>query len=81
MSESGRQSTADQPTIDLPPPAPTALPGVRVEFAARTHVGRVRKNNEDHHLIARLSKSLQVLRTDLPRGAAPRKMRKTPVSV
>jgi PPM family protein phosphatase len=72
MSEPGHQTPADESTIDLPPPAPTAPPSVRVEFGARTHVGRVRHNNEDHHLIARLSKSLQVLRTDLPRGNAPR---------
>jgi hypothetical protein len=72
MSEPGRSPPADEPTIDLPSPDPAAHPVVRVEFAAGTDVGRVRKNNEDHHLIARLSKTLRVLRTDLPRGDAPR---------
>ena len=72
MSEPGHQTPTDESTIDLTPPTPTAPPSVRVEFGARTHVGRVRPNNEDRHLIARLSKSLQVLRTDLPRGNSPR---------
>jgi PPM family protein phosphatase len=68
MSEPGHQTPADESTVDMPSPAPTAPSSVRVEFGARTHVGKVRPNNEDHHLIARLSKSLQVLCSSLPRG-------------
>jgi protein phosphatase len=47
--------------------------GVRVEFGALTHVGKVRPNNEDQYLIARLCKSVQVLSTSLPddRGSRP----------
>jgi protein phosphatase len=39
---------------------------VRVDFGALTHVGKVRPNNEDQYLIARLSKSLDVLASSLP---------------
>ena len=53
-------------TLDLPRPLPVGPSAVRIEFGARTHVGRVRTNNEDQYLIARLSKSLQVLDSSLP---------------
>lgn len=53
-------STCDFPTI------PTPVRRVRVSFAGETHAGRVRPNNEDHYLIARLSKAMQVCRTNLP---------------
>jgi protein phosphatase len=44
---------------------------VRVEYAAATDVGKVRTNNEDHHLIAHLERSLRILSTSLPDGALP----------
>jgi protein phosphatase len=56
----------DRSTENLPCPAPLSPLKVRVEFAARTDVGRVRSNNEDQYLIARLDKSLQVLDSSLP---------------
>jgi protein phosphatase len=37
-----------------------------VDFGSLTHVGKVRPNNEDHFLIARLCKSVQVLQSSLP---------------
>jgi protein phosphatase len=43
-----------------------------VEFAARSHAGKVRTKNEDHFVAARLNKSLRVLQTNLPSGDAPR---------
>jgi protein phosphatase len=49
-----------------PSQSPTGRPSVRVEFGARTHVGKVRRNNEDQYLIARVAKSLEVLQTSLP---------------
>src|SRR5438445_641386 len=59
--------TPDAPTVELPaltpPPAPV---NVRVTFGALSHVGKVRANNEDHYLVARLRKCLSVLRTNLP---------------
>jgi protein phosphatase len=36
------------------------------EFGALTHIGKVRPNNEDHYLIARLCKSVEVLQSSLP---------------
>ncbi len=53
-------------TVDLPAEAPTAPADVRMEFAGRTHIGKVRPNNEDQFLIARLHKSVDVLAASLP---------------
>ena len=41
-------------------------PRVRIKFGGLTNTGKVRGNNEDHFLIARLSKSMQVCKTSLP---------------
>ena len=51
--------------------APLFGPMLAVESAAATHPGRVRQNNEDHHLVARLGRSLEVLATNLPAGELP----------
>lgn len=45
------------------PPAPA---GVRLEFGARSDVGKVRPSNQDRYLIARLCKSVEVLAANLP---------------
>lgn len=55
----GGDSTAEFPT-------PTELQDVRVEFAAMSHVGKVRRNNEDQYLVARLKKTVEVLQTSAP---------------
>jgi protein phosphatase len=39
---------------------------VRVEFGARTDIGKKRPNNEDQFLIVRLTKSMEVLSSSLP---------------
>jgi len=57
----------DGSTIIIPRPATTPVK-VWLEFAGHTHVGKVRPNNEDQFLIARLSKSLVLLATSLPAG-------------
>ncbi len=44
---------------------------VRVEFGALTHVGRVRRDNEDHYLVARLGRSLEALMTNLSADVLP----------
>ena len=41
-------------------------PRVRIKFGGLTDTGKVRGNNEDHFLVARLSKSMQVCKTSLP---------------
>ena len=44
---------------------------VEVEMAAHSHVGKVRKINEDHYLVARLDRAFSPLLTNLPPGALP----------
>ncbi len=43
-------------------------PRFRVKFGGLTNTGKLRGNNEDHFLISRLSKSMQVCKTSLPGG-------------
>jgi serine/threonine protein phosphatase PrpC len=44
---------------------------VRVDVWAGSHAGRVRPNNEDHFVVARLGRSLEVVTTNLPPGRVP----------
>ena len=44
---------------------------IRVEVAALSHTGKIRATNEDHYLVARLGRYLDVLLTSLPEGEAP----------
>lgn len=67
MINAGRSTPFEDSTMDLaPPPAVMKSAAVRMDYAAATHVGKVRPNNEDQYLVARLSKALQVLATSLP---------------
>ncbi len=43
---------------------------VRTEFGALSHRGKVRGNNEDHYLVARLAKSMHVCKSSLPDSGA-----------
>jgi protein phosphatase len=54
-------------------PRPAVPPARRawVEVGALTHTGKVRPNNEDQFLVARLTKTFQVLSTSLPADAVP----------
>jgi len=54
-------STMEFPTRSLAKPRQ-----VRVSFGAQTHPGKQRQNNEDHFLVARLAKSMQVCKSSLP---------------
>ncbi len=45
---------------------------VEVDFAALSHPGLVRAQNEDHYFVARVDRSLQTLDTNLPEGDVPR---------
>jgi serine/threonine protein phosphatase PrpC len=42
-----------------------------VDFGGLSHIGRVRSNNEDHFLVARIDRTLRTLITNLPPGAVP----------
>ena len=52
-------STIDHPAHEPLPPV------VKISCGALTHQGKVRKNNEDHYLVARLAKSMQICQTSL----------------
>jgi len=58
----GGISTLDHPVLT---PAPVK---VEISCGALTHPGKVRENNEDHFLVARLAKSMQICQSSL---AAP----------
>ena len=47
-------------------------PKVGVEVGAITHPGKVRANNEDHFLVARLAKSMRICKTSLPQPESTR---------
>lgn len=53
-------------TEDLPARGYNRPARVRVEYGALTHQGKVRANNEDHFLVARLAKSMKICKTSLP---------------
>lgn len=48
---------------------------VKVQFAALSHPGKVRPNNEDHYLITRLDRGQETLLTNLPEGDVPQLFR------
>jgi protein phosphatase len=58
-----KPSAAD--TASLHPRVTVAPIDARIEFAARTDIGKVRPNNEDQYLVLRLRKALDVLATSL----------------
>lgn len=55
---------AETETINLSRPT-LAAPGLKLTFAGTTHMGLVRKNNEDQYLIVRVHKALDLLGTSL----------------
>jgi protein phosphatase len=59
--DSSEKSTVILTAEDLDRPVP-----VRVDLAGLSHVGKVRPNNEDQFLIARMRKSLEVLASTQP---------------
>jgi PPM family protein phosphatase len=66
MPTEGPRSTIDDSTGDQQPVADSHPPRVAITFGALTDTGKVRGNNEDHFLVAKLSKSLRVCKTSLP---------------
>jgi PPM family protein phosphatase len=51
--------------------ADPARPPIRIEFAAISHPGKVRSNNEDHFLINRMGRTFDVVSTNMPPGGVP----------
>ena len=64
--------TVAMPSGDGASPPPPPCPPVRVEFGGLTHPGKVRPHNEDHFLIARLSRRFEALLTNLPAEDLPK---------
>ena len=60
------RSTIDDSTAEHQFIADSHPPRVAIKFGAMTDCGKVRSNNEDHFLVARLSKSMRVCKTSLP---------------
>src|SRR5271163_2921187 len=58
--------TVDDSTGEHHSIADSHPPRVAIKFGALTDRGKVRSNNEDHFLVARLSKSMRVCKTSLP---------------
>lgn len=48
-----------------------ARPPIRIEFAAISHPGKVRSNNEDHFLITRMGRTFDIVSTNMPPGELP----------
>ena len=72
MPNSSDFDTSEYPILSLKHATETvAPPRVAVEFAAATHAGLVRTENEDHFLVARLSRSLHTMLTNVPTKDVP----------
>ena len=69
LRESPFAPTSDSTGNYPAPTAPRTQDRIGVEVGAKTDRGKVRKNNEDHFLVARLAKSMFVCKTSLPGDA------------
>jgi len=76
MRNSGR--TEVKPKTPAPSRTPEWVPCsaslVEVDLGAFSHVGKVRKNNEDHYLVGRLNRSLEPLMTSVPPESLPQRL-------
>ncbi|MFI5456611.1 MAG: PP2C family protein-serine/threonine phosphatase [Isosphaerales bacterium] len=66
MPIQGPRPAFDDSTGEYAAIADSHPPRVAIKFGGLTDVGKVRGNNEDHFLVARLSKSMHVCKTSLP---------------
>lgn len=64
MAIDSTSSTRDEPTGEYPVLLPRPR-RVRLDLGALTHPGKVRTNNEDHFMIAKLAKSMRIYKTSL----------------
>src|SRR5262245_58296335 len=68
---------SSSPTVEFPKTVGPLMPQVPearrvdVDVAALSHPGRVRPTNEDHFLIVRPSRTMEVLASNLPEGSVP----------
>jgi serine/threonine protein phosphatase PrpC len=62
--------TAEMPALGKTPNASAGVGRVRMDFAALSHKGHVRTNNEDHYLVARFGRFLTPLLTNVPGQSA-----------
>jgi PPM family protein phosphatase len=67
MINTASPSTGTRPALPARPPSPLA----RVDIGALTHTGHVRANNEDHFFVARATRALETMLTNLPAGDLP----------
>jgi PPM family protein phosphatase len=49
----------------------SASAGVTIDLGAATDVGKTRPNNEDHYLVVRFGRAMELLRSNLPLGQVP----------
>lgn len=73
MSHEPEGSTREYPSLPNSPMEPGlyTAPAVQIDVAAMSHQGRVRLNNEDHYLMARTGRGIDILGSNLPAGALP----------
>jgi protein phosphatase len=73
-------ATKQNDTVDLPAPtsgmvaARSTPASARVEIGGLSHPGLVRPNNEDHFLVGRFGRFLEILQTNLPPGEVPKQV-------
>jgi protein phosphatase len=68
-TETDEHLPASLPSTMMPPRDVSSQ--VRVDLGARSHQGKVRRNNEDHFLVMRFERALEVLHTNVPAGLVP----------
>ena len=66
---------AQTDALEIRRPVPSAR--VQVDVKGLSHPGKVRSNNEDHFLIARFDRTMQMLETNLPPGEVAAHSRET----
>src|SRR3954449_9501954 len=66
MTSLDRSAVAVDSTLDFPKSQKARPNRVRFSFGAGTDAGKKRANNEDHFLVARLAKSMEVCKSSLP---------------
>ena len=78
------QGESDKDTAVFSPPASPESPGsgslsalVQVDVGGLSDPGKVRPNNEDHFLVARFDRSMQLLMSNLPPGCVPERCGET----